>query len=201
MASIDSSMILSKKDPRCVPLESSVKLLIGKEIPLLETRAMLMTAVRGCLLHPVKLTISFDESFFTESFYQDNLDNIITDDDLLDEEETEKINESIKQENVFKNPLEFIHTPISNDFQKVIIQSNLIGLHEPREEYDFTLEDFRWEITRTESKETITFLDIVEGIYRVKGAKYDHWRELLCYLELRKVDETLYVFPEFDHGS
>jgi hypothetical protein len=68
-------------------------------------------------------------------------------------------------------------------------------------ETHYTLEDFRWEITRTKSKETITFLDIVEGIYRVKGAKYDHWRELLCYLDLRKVDETLYVFPVFDHGS
>jgi hypothetical protein len=124
----DSSIILSKKDPRCVPLESSVKLIIGKEIPLLETRAMLMTAVRGCVLHPVKLTISFDESFFTEGYYQDNLDNIITDDDILDDEETEKINESIKQENVFVNPLEFIATPISNDFQKVIIQSDSIWI-------------------------------------------------------------------------
>ena len=47
----------------------------------------------------------------------------------------------------------------------------------------------------------ITIKDIVEGVYMVKGSKFDTWYELFDALDGSTTSDTVTFITKFDHGS
>jgi hypothetical protein len=66
-------------------------------------------------------------------------------------------------------------------------------------EYNFKQSDFVWEVNNPNG---ITLSNLVEGVYRMKGSKYDLWYELFCNIELINEDDNSYTIQvNFDYGS
>lgn len=66
-------------------------------------------------------------------------------------------------------------------------------------EYKFKQSDFVWEVNNPNG---ITLSNLVEGVYRMKGSKYDLWYELFCNIELINEDENSYTIQaNFGYGS
>lgn len=62
----------------------------------------------------------------------------------------------------------------------------------------FTTEDFKYTLTNNNG---ITFRNLLESIYRMKGSKYDYWYELLHNVEINIENETIKMQVSFDYGS
>ncbi len=81
--------------------------------------------------------------------------------------------------------------------------SELTGNDDPRGggcgNYKFRKEDFVWTIKNVNG---ITFGNLVECVYRLKGSKYDLWYEMYCGIILEKeTDDGYLIEVRFDHGS
>ncbi len=65
--------------------------------------------------------------------------------------------------------------------------------------YDFKESDFVWNIT---NESGITFRNIVEGVYRLKGSKYDYWYEMYTGIQLvEETDNGYKIQTNFDYYS
>jgi hypothetical protein len=65
--------------------------------------------------------------------------------------------------------------------------------------YAFTTDDFVWEVT---NEGGITFRELVEGAYRMKGSKYDMWYEMYSEIKLIREDDQGYTMEvRFGYGS
>lgn len=86
--------------------------------------------------------------------------------------------------------------------QNLIVTSNRTGNTDTRGggcgHLNLPVSDFRWEINRPNG---LSLRDVVEGMYRMKGSKYDWWYELMGSPSIRETDDTLYVHVDFDYGT
>lgn len=84
----------------------------------------------------------------------------------------------------------------------LVVTTNDVGNTDTRGggcgDLNLPVSDFRWEITRPEG---LTLRDVVEGLYRMKGSKYDWWYELMGAPEIRETDDTVFIEVDFDYGS
>lgn len=67
------------------------------------------------------------------------------------------------------------------------------NLNIPIQEFEYTIEN----------PNGITLKDMTEGVYRMKGSKYDWWYELFSNLtvDFPIADDHIFVDVEFDYGS
>ena len=148
-------------------------------------------------LHPVKYYNIFTNFMFQPDDITDYLINICEND------ETQVENSGILQElNNLRNNWSY---PILKNVKEVQLYSTQTGNEDPRGGgcgyYNLTESDFKWTISGSQSKE-ITLKDLIDGVYRLKGSKYDEYYESFCGLELERNENGVLIFKvEFDYGS
>ena len=154
------------------------------------------------VLHPVKLELvwkntdwnhelnSFEDRFYDRVLYYETSDE--------DVNKLEEIAEKIKSD-VIREKWDYVVFPQKHLKIYSVQTGNTDNRGGGCGDCGFTEEDFIWETT---NEEGITLKNIIEGVYRLKGSKYDYWYELFESLSLKKeTDEMIEIEASFGYGS
>lgn len=145
--------------------------------------------LKRVVLHPAQLTLvwrSFD-------FYADDFDDCFDDHEF---ENSDFILNQIKDWNW--------DTVVFPKFTKITVFSSNTGNKDTRGgscgDEGFIVDDFKWSI---DTPNGITLKHITEGVYRMKGSKYDLWYELFDGISVDKssTNDHLVLTISFDYES
>ena len=145
-----------------------------------DVSVLLGETLNSTVLHPSKLIILFrdieiDHENFREEISKD-FDN-------------------------FLNSLTW-ETIVFQGITKILFRSDQIGNKDNRGGgcggCGFTVDDFRYEMT---TNGQVTVRDLTEGVYRMKGSKYDYWYELYDGCIFTIDGDNLTVDVVFGYGS
>lgn len=150
---------------------------------------LIASALKHVVLHPVKLVLIWDARPNIKKLKNSLMDYEV--------EDLEKANLILK--NIEINGWNAVVLPKHN--LKMISKST--GNQDIRGGcggcYNFKQSDFVWEITNPSG---ITFGNLVEGVYRMKGSKYDLWYELFSEIKIINEDDDSYTIEAiFGYGS